>query len=798
MTKRRSGMRLRAFVAVVVASVLASAAFAVALTALADARRAGHQLSGELVPMAVAASEIARLYSAQQASLRNAVTAGDASGPRAFRAGGIQLTRAAGEARSLAHGYPSITRDLNTATDAYGAWLATVAAPQIAALSRGDVVGAQALQDYTGHTRPPTVAARAAILALQSEIVSSQQEVTGHLQSAQDALLGAVVAMMVVVVAMTADVVLAVWGGLIRPFGKLRTAMEAVAEGDYHTQIPLVGPSELADISSSAELMRTSLVAALADRRRAEEGFRLLFDTAPDPMLAVSSDGETVMANSAAVELFGYPVRELLGLPMEMLTSEKDRAVMGAEWTSFFGNPSPRPAGREFQMSGRRRDGSEFPAEVRVSWRPISQGALVTVSIRDVSERLAMEAERERLRAAAERERAERRLQQSRRLESLGQLIGGVAHDFNNLLNVISGYADFSAEQLQSLAPSDTRLEPVLADIDQVRDAAQQAIRVTRQLLAFSRNEPATPEVLDLNEVVASVGQLLGRSLGEHVELTVATDPGLRQVMADRGQLEQILMNLAVNARDAMPGGGRIVIETSNAEVDDGYASGRPNLKPGSYARLSVSDTGSGMDPATLERVFEPFFSTKPKGHGTGLGLATVYGIVAGAGGTIDIYSEVGLGTTVSVLLPATDAEATSAADTGSPPDKQHGNGEMILLVEDEAGIQEMASRILTRNGYLVCEATSGADAVRRVRDPAQRVDLLLTDVIMPGILGHEVAAQVQAIRPEVPSLLMSGYAQPILDHHGIPAPRYDILHKPFTERALLARVRRSLDQAGG
>jgi len=298
--------------------------------------------------------------------------------------------------------------------------------------------------------------------------------------------------------------------------------------------------------------------------------------------------------------------------------------------------------------------------------------------------------------------------------------------------------------------------------------------------------------------VVASAGQLLGRSLGERVQLTVCADPGLRRVSADRGQLEQILVNLAVNARDAMPGGGQITIETSNAEVDAGYASGRPHLKPGNYARLAVSDTGTGMDPATLERVFEPFFSTKPKGHGTGLGLATVYGIVTSAGGTIDVYSEVGLGTTVSVLLPVTDAQAAPAADPGPPADDQRGHGETILLVEDEAGLQQMVSRILARNGYQVREATSGADAVRHVRDPAQRVDLLLTDVIMPGMLGHEVAAQVQAVRPEVPSLLMSGYAQPVLDHHGIPAPRYEILHKPFTERALLARVRKALDQAAG
>jgi PAS domain S-box-containing protein len=797
MTKRKSGMRNRASIVVAVALVLATAAFAVALTALAADRRAGHQLGQELIPADVAADDIGRLYAAQQVTLRGAVSAGEASSLGTFRAEGIALTRAASEIRSLTRNYPPVIRGLDAATAAYRAWLASVATPQVAALSRGDVAGARALQDDLARTRPPSLATRAAVMALQSGISGIQQEATDRLQRAQDMLLGAVIAMMVVVAGITVDVVLAVWGGMIRPFGTLRKAVETVADGSYHTQIPVVGSSELADISRSIERMRTRLVASLAGRERAEEGFQRLFDSAPDPLIAVSSDGEVVMANLPAVRLFGYPLGELLGLPVEMLVPQKGRPAMAAGQVRFFSDPSTRSPGEEIRMSGQRGDGSKFHAEVRVSWLPTNGGSLAVASIRDVSERLAMEAEHERLRLAAEHERVERRLQQSRRLESLGQLVGGVAHDFNNLLNVISGYADFSAEQLAPLAQSDSRLEAVLADIGQVRSAAQQAIRVTRQLLTFSRNEAPKPEVLDLNELVASAGQLLGRSLGERVELAVSPDPGLWRVTADRGQLEQILVNLAVNARDAMPGGGLLTISTSNAEVDATYASGRPNLKPGNYARLAVSDTGTGMDQATLERVFEPFFSTKPKGHGTGLGLATVYGIVASAGGSVDIYSEVGLGSTVSVLLPATDAEAAPAADPGSLDDEQRGHGETILLVEDEAGLQQMVGRILARNGYQVCDAATGEDAVRRARDHAQRIDLLLTDVIMPGMPGDEVAAGVQAIRPSVPVLLMSGYAQPILDHHGIPAPGYDILHKPFTERALLVRVHETLSRAG-
>jgi CheY-like chemotaxis protein len=242
-----------------------------------------------------------------------------------------------------------------------------------------------------------------------------------------------------------------------------------------------------------------------------------------------------------------------------------------------------------------------------------------------------------------------------------------------------------------------------------------------------------------------------------------------------------------------MPGGGRLTIDTGNTEVDEAYATGRPSLKPGQYVRLRVSDTGTGMDRATAERVFEPFFSTKPKGRGTGLGLATVYGVVTGAGGSIEVYSEPGLGTTISVLLPITDEDAAPVAPPAAAGDDQRGDGETILLVEDEASLRELTRRILARNGYQVCAVATGSEAVQRASDPAQPIDLLLTDVVMPEMLGNEVAARVGAVRPGLPALFISGYAQPILDSHGVPSPRYDILEKPFTEAALLTRVRQAM-----
>jgi signal transduction histidine kinase/CheY-like chemotaxis protein len=396
------------------------------------------------------------------------------------------------------------------------------------------------------------------------------------------------------------------------------------------------------------------------------------------------------------------------------------------------------------------------------------------------------------VRADAERAAAQVRLRHAERMESLGQLVGGIAHDFNNLLNVIACFSDMLAEEIAGLAAADARLGSVLGDVEQVRGAAQRAIRLTRQLLIFARSDVVHPEVLSLNDVIVGLEQLLRGTLGEHITLTVAPAGDLWPVKADAGQLEQVLVNLAVNARDAMPGGGKLIIDTANITVDQAYAQARPGLTPGQYARLRVSDTGTGIPPEVLARVFEPFFTTKPAGQGTGLGLATFYGIITGAGGYAQIYSEPGLGTTVTALLPATSEQAArSKAPPAAPP---RGRGETILLVEDETSLQELASRILTRNGYQVRVARTAAAAPGIAGDTGQIIDLLLTDVVMPEMLGNQVASRVHAIRPDLPVLYMSGYAQPILDTHGAFADQIDLLEKPFTEATLLTRVRRAID----
>jgi len=398
------------------------------------------------------------------------------------------------------------------------------------------------------------------------------------------------------------------------------------------------------------------------------------------------------------------------------------------------------------------------------------------------------------VRADAERAAAQDRLRHAERMESLGQLVGGIAHDFNNLLNVISCFADLIAEEIAGLAAEDGRLGSVAGDVEQVRGAAQRAIRLTRQLLIFARSDVVHPEVLSLNDIIAGLEQLLRRTLGEHISLNTAPADGLWPVKADAGQLEQVLVNLAVNARDAMPGGGKLTIDTANITVDETYADNRPGLKPGRYARLRVSDTGTGMPPEVLARVFEPFFTTKPAGKGTGLGLATFYGIITGADGYPQIYSEPGFGTTITGLLPATGEK--TARSEAPPAETPRGRGETILLVEDEASLKDLASRILTRNGYHVRAASTAAEAPSIAGDTGQPIDLLLTDVVMPEMLGNEVARRIQVIRPALPVLYMSGYAQPILDTHGALANQIDLLEKPFTEATLLTRVRRAIDNA--
>jgi signal transduction histidine kinase len=390
------------------------------------------------------------------------------------------------------------------------------------------------------------------------------------------------------------------------------------------------------------------------------------------------------------------------------------------------------------------------------------------------------QAVRERLQAQAERERMENRLHQSQRLESLGQLAGGVAHDFNNLLAVILNCASFVAE---ATAGNDS----VRADVEQIRTAAERAAQLTRQLLIFGRRDKVKLEALDLNVVVADVQSLLARSIGEYVTLVVQPAASLPAVRADRGQIEQVLINLAVNARDAMPDGGTLTIEPGVTQLGEDYALLHPEVRPGHYVELSVSDTGVGMSPEVATRIFEPFFTTKPQGKGTGLGLATVHGVVTDAGGSISVHSEQGTGTTFRAFFPAAEGQ-TATATTPVVAVANGGRGQTILVVEDEPAVLEIAARILRRNRYSVLAAATGSEALTLAAD--HEFDLLLTDLVMPEISGLELAGRIRQLRPEVAVLYMSGYSQDVPGPLGAVDEGVAFVQKPFTRQSLLEGVR--------
>jgi two-component system, cell cycle sensor histidine kinase and response regulator CckA len=532
----------------------------------------------------------------------------------------------------------------------------------------------------------------------------------------------------------------------------------------------------------------------ISERERAEAKLRGVLNAAPDAIVGVDREGRIALVNAQAERLFGYPRDELLGQQVELLVPEHARAAHAEHRSRYVGDSERRPMGSGMELSARRKDGTEFPAEISLSAVETDEGLLISAAVRDISERIQAQAERENLKAQAERDWLERQHHQSQRLESLGQLAGGVAHDFNNLLAVILNYASFIGEEVARAATGEDgeRWEAVRKDVEQVRRAAERATQLTHQLLAFGRREVVQAKVLNLNDVVTDVEQLLRGSIGEHVELATSLNPDLWSVLADPGQIEQVLVNLAVNARDAMPQGGTLTIDTENITVDDDYAALRPDVVPGCYVRLRVSDTGTGMDKAVLDRVFEPFFSTKSKGKGSGLGLATVYGIITQAGGRTQIYSEPGFGTTVTALLPVTDHEPLRIERTAEEP-RTHG-GETILIVEDEEAMREVTRRILTRNGHNVLVASGGSEAVALATQHPGDIDLIVTDVVMPQMLGKEVANQVQAVRPRIRVLYMSGYAQPVLASQGTLEEGVTLVEKPFSELQLLAKVREVLD----
>jgi len=502
--------------------------------------------------------------------------------------------------------------------------------------------------------------------------------------------------------------------------------------------------------------------------QESEERYRKLFEASPDAVLVVDeASGEVQDANGAALELYGYDRSSFVGRSVDDLHAPDD----GQE---------PDPAGwRVRQRTDVDRHGDPIAVEVTTSRFQVGERQLVVEVVRDIRERLAAE--------VAQRE-LEAQLQQAQKMEALGLLAGGVAHDFNNLLAAILNYGELVALELEAVGGD---LDEIREDVEQIQQAALSAASVTRQLLAFSRREIVSPEVVSLNGAVRALEKMLRRTLGEDLKLEIRLDAKLPAVEIDRGQLEQVVINLAVNARDAMPDGGTLTIETAVAAPSAGT---RAVAALPAAVELRVADTGSGMAPEVAARIFEPFFTTKVEGKGTGLGLATVRGIVESAGGTIAVDSSLGKGTVFTVTLPATTKDRRHTSDR--PDEEQMPRaraGESVLVVEDDDAVRRATLRFLVRAGYRVAEARTGEEALDE-HGKRKRFDLLLADVVMPGMSGGELAERLQERQPDLKVIYMTGYAtQAKLDRLGAEGDRA-LLPKPFREQRLLALVRTVLD----
>jgi PAS domain S-box-containing protein len=540
-----------------------------------------------------------------------------------------------------------------------------------------------------------------------------------------------------------------------RPWG----AITLVTLGDGRR----LGP---ADLDVAAELARRAAATVETSRllrslANSEERYRLLFEANPLPMWVYDARSLRFLAvNEAAVRHYGYTRQEFLGMTISDIRPREDVEAMLADMHERGGPGSPIPG----TWRHRTKDGTLIDVEITAGKVTFEGRPAALVLSHDVTERLQLE----------------ERLGQAEKMEAIGRLAGGVAHDFNNLLTVISGYTEIL------LARSDVPGREQLAEI---AHAAEQAAGLTRQLLAFSRRQVLHPRVLDLNDIVAGMEPMVRRIIGDDVSVGVRLTPGLAAVEADQAQVERVILNLAANARDAMPNGGRLTIETANVELDDDYVTSRGEGTPGANVLLAVSDTGVGMSEDVQRHLFEPFFTTKGPGAGTGLGLSTVFGVVKQSGGSIYVYSEEGRGTTFKIYLPAAEAELVDGAPA---PDAAAERGtETIMVVEDDESVRDLVRLMLESKGYNVLSA-AGADEAERICTDA--VDLLLTDVVMPDVNGRVLAERLSATSPSMRILFMSGYSDEAVYRHGEISPDASFIEKPFTDRTLARKVREVLD----
>jgi two-component system cell cycle sensor histidine kinase/response regulator CckA len=508
--------------------------------------------------------------------------------------------------------------------------------------------------------------------------------------------------------------------------------------------------------------------------RESEERYRTLFEGSRDAVYITTREGRFVDFNQAFLDLFGYSKEEL------MVLHAQETYVHPVDRYRFRQEIEERGFVRDYEVNLRKKDGKEMDCLLTASVRRGNDGPILGYQgiIRDITERK---------RAEQEMKALEEQLRQSQKMEAIGRLAGGIAHDFNNLLTIIKGYSQLSLSELKEG-------HPLRENLEGIQKATDRATDLIRKILAFSRRQLMEMRVLDLNTLLMDLDKLLRRIIGEDIELVTVLAEDLGRVKVDPGQIEQVILNLSVNAKDAMPNGGKLTIETANAELDEAYARNHLSVISGRYVMLSVSDTGVGMSPEVRERIFEPFYTTKEKGKGTGLGLSTVYGIVKQSGGNIWVYSEPGQGTTFKIYLPREEEPLEEIREKVVKEEFPRGS-ETVLVVEDEEEVRKLAVRILQKQGYKVLEASQGNEALFICEQHEEPIHLLVTDVVMPGMSGRELSERLTSLRPEIKILYMSGHTNSAIVHHGVLEPGVNLLQKPFTPEALARKVREVLER---
>jgi hypothetical protein len=548
---------------------------------------------------------------------------------------------------------------------------------------------------------------------------------------------------------------------IVRPDGEVRW-VESVGRPVRGSRGEVKLVATLVDVTDRRE--------AESAMRRSERRFSALLESAAQGIVAVGRDGKIAFANATLEKMFGYQVNEILGKPVELLLPSSLGEGHSRHRAEYFDAPRSRPMGLGMDLVARRRDGTEFPVEVSLSYLEEDEQPLAVAFINDISPRK---------RAAAEKEKLEEQLRHAVKMEAVGRLAGGIAHDFNNMLSALSGFSEIALEVLDHDHPL---REGALGTYEM----CQRSAALVRQLLAVSRRQMLQPTRLNLNDVIRELQRMLTGLVGGNVKIVSDMDPALPAVEADRSQLEQVILNLVVNAKDAMPRGGTVTIRTSAAERSDGAKGARP------YVKLEVIDTGHGMDPDTMSRIFEPFFTTKP-GKGTGLGLATVFGIIEQSGGQIEARSTPGDGASFTIWLPASDGAVEPNPPRAPGPPRSAGS-ETVLLVEDEPAVRFMVREALKREGYRVLEAADGVEALAVVAESREPIHLVLTDVVLPGMSGPRLAARLSQSHPHLPFVFMSGQSDDVEALQEASRQGFQLLEKPFTREQLALKIRRALE----